>query len=135
MQRANALDRLGAAAPVVARQGLGELALLVQVRVGRKRTNEAVGSAFKGVVGHDGPSFASARGPRCGRKEGHCSSSAWPFRWEVPFPWTRRALNAPAQDSMQPLPFPAVGIAYDCAPLQLITSPMMKPASSEARNA
>jgi len=39
--------------------------------------------------------FRNARRPRDERKEGDNWSSALPFRWEIPFPWTGRALTAP----------------------------------------
>jgi hypothetical protein len=46
VQRADARDRFRFAAPVRARERFGELSLLVQVRVGGKGANEALGAAF-----------------------------------------------------------------------------------------
>ncbi len=85
VQRADALYRFRFAAPIGAREGLGELSLFVQVRVGGKRANERLGPRSDGSrdMMH---LFLKARRPRYGRKEGrHSTSGFWsggrfPFR-------------------------------------------------------
>jgi len=51
VQRAHARDRFRFAAPIVACEGLGELSLFIQVRIGGKRANEALGVATRGFLG------------------------------------------------------------------------------------
>jgi hypothetical protein len=48
VQRANARERFGKTAPVVASESLGKLSLLVRIRIRRKRLNDALGAPFPG---------------------------------------------------------------------------------------
>jgi hypothetical protein len=50
MQSAHTFDSVSVPTPVVARQRLCELSLLVQIRMGWKRANKAIAYAVRGVV-------------------------------------------------------------------------------------
>ena len=75
VQRAYSLDRFRFAAPIVAREGLGEPSLLVQVRIGGKRANEALGAvpsfqilvaSFLSLPTCTTTTYASLSSGRCG---------------------------------------------------------------------
>src|SRR5262249_16018972 len=85
VQRSDALDGLSLAAPVITRKRLCELSLLIQTRVGRKRSNEALGAVRRRFAGQDTPSFSKPSvhetgGKKVGSFEGNF------VRWEVSLP-------------------------------------------------
>jgi hypothetical protein len=55
VRRMHPLDRLGRAPPIVAREGLRELSLHVEIRIGWKRADETLGAGTGGFIGHDRP--------------------------------------------------------------------------------
>lgn len=93
MQRLHALDRIGCAAPIVARERLGELSLFVEVRVGGKRADETPGASIWRFMGQDRPLSLCPVSTRRAERRSLCGVQ-YSFRWEIPFPWTGCVLIA-----------------------------------------